>query len=223
MKEIEAEFPLASIKLDTLITDVSKRFGLPLVRRGLTQVKDCFLDTDDFRLFERRCSFRVREKLEDVYRGMEVRLTFKYPLEEHPFLLIREELKLKAKAESPGQIREFLDGAARALLERSFEVKLTVEESSTEVYLGKPGEILNLSYDRIRFLDPRKPDSGVSEHALEVEDHGVGRERLIEVVGFIEESYSLVPSTETKYGRGLRLLGAGPAAPAGHGEVSVPS
>lgn len=212
MKELEVEFPVANVNLESAITRIGERFGLPLVRRGLTQVRDCFLDTEAFELFHRRCSFRVRQKLEDVYRGMEVRLTFKYLLEEHPFLLAREELKLKTKAEHTGQILDFFGGAAQALLQRSFEVKLTLEESSTEVYLGKPGEILNISYDRIRFLDSQRPEGGLSENALEIEDHGIGRERLIEVKEFIEEAYGLVPSTETKYCRGLRLLGAAPAA-----------
>jgi len=211
MKEIEVEFPLANINLDSVIRGVSERFALPLVRRGLTHVKDSFLDTEDFKLLARRCSFRVRQKLEDIYRGLEVRLTFKYPLEDHEFLLIREELKLKTKVESVGQILEFFGGAAHAMLDQRFEVKLNVEESSTEVYLGKAGGILNVSYDRMRILDPRQTGSVLSENALEIEDHGIGRECLIEVKEFIEETYGLVPSVETKYCRGLRLLHLNPA------------
>ena len=78
------------------------------------------------------------------------------------------------------------------------------------MYLGKPGEILNISYDRMRFHDPSQTSRALSENALEIEDHGIGRERLVEVKEFIEETYGLSPSTETKYCRGLRLLGAEP-------------
>ncbi len=206
MREVEAEFTHANIDADQAVEEISRRFRLPLVRRGLTHVRDTYLDTNSFRLLQRSSSFRLRHKLDNIYSGEGTRLTFKYPLEEHPELLIREEVKLKVAATQFDEVREFVDSMAFALLKERVFIHLAAEELSTEVYLGKGGEQLNISFDRVKFKNPADRRRTHSVSYLELEDHGIGLDALLEIKSFVEEFYALSASTETKYRYGLRAL-----------------
>jgi len=217
MREVEAEFPLANIDPDQAVGEISRRFKLPQQRRGLTHVRDTYLDTNSYRLLKRGSSFRLRHKLDNIYSGEGTRLTFKYPLEEHPELLIREEVKLKVAAVQFDEVREFTDGMAYALLKERVFIHLAAEEMSTEVYLGEGGELLNLSFDRVKFKNPADQRRTHSVSYLELEDHGIGMDALLEITSFVEEYFAIAASTETKYRYGLRVLSLRPEAQAPKG------
>lgn len=214
MREVEAEFPLANIDPEQLIAEISRRFKLPPQRRGLTHVRDTYLDTNSYRLLKRNASFRLRHKLDNIYSGEGTRLTFKYPLEDHPELLIREEVKLKVAAQQFDEVREFTDGMAFALLKERVFIHLAAEELSTEAYLGEGSELLNISFDRVKFKNPADQRRTHSVSYLELEDHGIGIDALLEITSFVEEYFAITASTETKYRYGLRVLSLLPPAAA---------
>ncbi len=207
MREVEIEYPVGSIDFDEAISRISSAFDLPIIKKGMTHVRDMYLDTDSFHLLKSGCSFRVRLKLEDVYQGAHLRLTFKYPLERHESMLIREELKLKLLADDFSKAAGFFGSAAKALIGEDLTFKLIVEETSNEAYLGDSAKKLNVAFDRVKFIHPADPEKKVLENFFEIEDHGIGEEKLLQIGAKLEELYNLVPCTETKYRRGLRLLG----------------
>ncbi len=206
MRESEIEYALANLDFDDVIQKIASSFGLKSFKRGMTHVRDMYLDTDGFHLYKKNCSFRVRLKLEDIYEGAQIRLTFKSPIREHPVMLIREELKLTLVANDFAVVGEFFGFASKALIGQELSYKLVVEETSNEAHLGCPGKALNVSLDRVKFIAPSVEEQEIGEVFFEIEDHGIGEDVLLEVGMKLEEVYNIVPCTETKYRRGLRLL-----------------
>jgi len=206
VKEIETEFPNANVDAGKVVATISDRFGLPVLRDGLTHVRDIYVDTQSFYLLRHNLSFRFRRKLDNVYAGEGTRLTFKFPLEEHPEIFIREELKLKVEVHELDEVVKFFSGLTRSFVDESASHQLAAEETSKEFDLGAEGEVLNVSYDRVKFLDPGDSSRIHTVNYLEIEDHGIGMEELVKVKDFLEEHYSLSPSTESKYRYGLRAL-----------------
>ena len=208
MKEIEAEFPNVNVDAGRVVATITDRFDLPVLRDGLTHVRDIYVDTNNYYLLRHNLSFRFRRKLDNVYAGEGTRLTFKFPLEEHPEILIREELKLKLKIEAHelDEVVKFFSGFTGSFINEPASHKLAAEETSKEFDLGAEGEVLNVSYDRVKFRDPGDSNKVHTVNYLEIEDHGVGMEELVKVKDFLEEHYSLTPSTESKYRYGLRAL-----------------
>lgn len=208
MKEIETEFPNANVDAGKVVATISERFCLPVLRDGLTHVRDIYVDTKSHYLLRHNLSFRFRRKLDNVYAGEGARLTLKFPLEEHPEMLIREELKLKLNVEVHDfdEIVKFFSGLTGSLVNEPASLQLAAEETSKEFDLGSEGAVLNVSYDRVKFRDPGDPNKVHTVNYLEIEDHGIGMEELVGVKDFLEEHYSLSPSTESKYRYGLRVL-----------------
>lgn len=206
MRESEIEYVVPHINFDEVIERIHQNFGLKLFKKGMTHVRDMYMDTESFHLCRASCSFRVRLKLEDIYRGAQLRLTFKSPIREHPFMLIREEMKLTLLASEFGVVSDFFGTASAALVREKLYFRLIVEETSTEALMGEPGGALNVSFDRVKFIDPANQERIFTENFFEIEDHGIGEEMLTEVGKKLEEVYNILPCTETKYRRGLRLL-----------------
>ncbi len=206
MKEIEVEFPDANFDVSEAVETISDRFHLPLLSNGMTQVRDIYVDTKSYYLLRNNLSFRLRRKLDNIYAGEGTRLTFKFPLEKHPDILIREELKLKVGVREFDQVVRFFSGLTRFLVNEPAFFQLVSEETSKEFDLGTESENLNVAYDNVKFRDPSDSGKIHSVNYLEIEDHGIGMEKLVEVKDFIKERYSLTPSTESKYRYGLRVL-----------------
>lgn len=206
MKEIETEFPNANVDAGKVVQTVSDRFGLPVLRDGLTHVRDIYVDTKSYYLLRHNSSFRFRRKLDNIYAGEGTRLTFKFPLEEHPEIFIREELKLKVEVHELDEVVKFFSGLTNSFLDEPAFLRLAAEETSKEFDLGAEGEVLNVSYDRVKFRDPGDSSKIHTVNYLEIEDHGIGMGELVKVKDFLEEHYSLSPSTESKYRYGLRVL-----------------
>lgn len=206
MREIEAEFPLANINIEQTVEQIAQRFELPVLSRGLTHVKDIYVDTAGFYFLRNNYSLRIRRKLDNIYAGEGIRLTFKYPLEQHADLFIREELKLKVSVFDFDEIVQFFSGLTHAFIGEETHVRLTTEETSNEFNLGQEGTVLNVSYDRVKFKNPEERTKVRLVNYLEIEDHGVGMEQLCEIKDFIEEHYGLSTSSESTYHYGLRAL-----------------
>ncbi len=207
MIESEIEYALANIDFDEILDRITNWEKLKLIKRGMTHVKDMYLDTDSFHLYERNCTLRVRLKLEDIYQGSQIRLTFKSPLREHPIMLVRDEMKMKLLADDFGIVGEFFGKMSSNLVNEELSYKLIIEETSKEAHLGQEGKKLNVSFDQVRFISLLEPERVISENFFEIEDHGIGEDLLLEIGKKLESTYNLVPCLETKYRRGLRLLG----------------
>jgi hypothetical protein len=206
MKEIETEFPNANVDARKVVETLSERFHLPVLRDGMTHVRDVYVDTRSYYLLRHNLSFRFRRKLDNVYAGEGTRLTFKFPLEKHPEVFIREELKLKVDVYEFDEVVKFFSGLTRLLVNEPAFPQLAAEEVSKEFDLGTESESLNVAYDKVKFRDPANSGKIHTVNYLEIEDHGIGMEELVKVKDFIEEYYSLSPSTESKYRYGLRVL-----------------
>ena len=206
MKEIETEFPNANVDAVKLVRTISDRYHLPVLRDGMTQVRDIYVDTEKYFLLKHNLSFRFRRKLDNIYAGEGTRLTFKFPLEEHAEVFVREELKLKVEVHEFDEVVKFFSGLTKSFVDEPALLRLAAEETSKEFDLGTEGEILNVSYDRVKFHDPGDSSKVHTINYLEIEDHGIGMDELVKVKDFLEEHYSLSPSTESKYRYGLRAL-----------------
>lgn|GEM_PF-1410819 len=206
VKEIETEFPNANVDAGKVVQTISDRFGLPVLRDGMTHVRDIYVDTQSHYLLRHNLSFRLRRKLDNVYSGEGTRLTFKFPLEKHPEIFIREELKLKVEVHRFDEVVKFFSGLTEVFVNEPAIFQLAAEETSKEFDLGAEGGVLNVSYDRVKFRDPADSGKIHTVNYLEIEDHGIGMEELVKVKDFLVEHYSLTPSTESKYRYGLRAL-----------------
>ncbi len=206
MKEVEVEFPSANIDAGQAAGFLSQKLNLTMIPHGLTHSRDIFVDTKSFGLLHRGFTFRLRQKLDNIYSGEGTRLTFKYPLEEMPDLLVREELKMKASVREFGEVIQFLSGMSFAIFKEPAQITLAVEETSREFDLGQSGRMLRVAYDAVKFKDPADAKRVHAVNYLEIEDHGVGLDVLLQAKSAIEEYYSLSPSTEGKYRFGLKAL-----------------
>lgn len=210
MREVEAEFPSANIDVEQAAEYLSQRLNLPVTPHGLTHSRDIFVDTVNFELLKRGFTFRLRQKLDNIYSGEGTRLTFKYPLEEMPDFLVREELKMKTSVREFGEVIDFLSGMSFAIFKEPAQITLAVEETSREFDLGEHGRMLRVAYDAVKFKDPADAKRAHSVNYLEIEDHGVGMDVLMQAKAAVEEYYSLSPSTEGKYRYGLKALSLAP-------------
>ncbi len=62
----------------------------------------------------------------------------------------------------------------------------------------------------MKFKDPADAKRTHAVNYLEIEDHGVGMDVLMQAKAAVEEYYSLSPSTEGKYRYGLKALSLAP-------------
>jgi hypothetical protein len=206
VKEVEVEFPAANIDAEETAKLIAQKFGLALNSHGMTQTRDIFLDTRNYQLLMHNYSFRLRHKLDNIYTGEGTRLTFKYPLEDSPDMLVREELKMKTSVKEFDEVIQFVSGLSFALVKEPVHITLAAEETSREFDLGEKGRMLRLAFDAVKFKDPADQKRLHAVNYMEIEDHGIGAETLLQVKAFIEEYYSLAGSLETKYRYGLRAL-----------------
>lgn len=211
MKEVEVEFPLANIDVEQAAAHLAQKLALPVVPHGLSHSRDIFIDTQGYELLRRGYSFRLRQKLDNIYSGEGTRLTFKYPLEFMQDYLIREELKMNASVHEFGAVIQFISGIANAIVKQPAHITLAVEETSREYDLGESGKLLRIAYDAVKFKDPGDAKRTHTVNYLEIEDHGVGIDILAQAKASVEEYFALSPSTEGKYHYGLRALSLLPA------------
>src|SRR5438552_19186638 len=96
MEEVEVEIVLPELPdAPRAVEGLAEALGLAPESLGMTSTFDRMVDTPDLALLSKNCSLRVRQKLENVYAGNEIRLTYKRPVREHEKLFIRDEKKLR--------------------------------------------------------------------------------------------------------------------------------
>lgn len=209
MREVEAAFVVEQFYFKNYVRSLANFLELPMEDPsiGLTKTTDFFLDTPEWTLLEKRKSLRVREKYYADNAKYELRLTFKRELEKHAKLMIREEIKAKFKQGNLASVIELLNELYSALIDGHCLVpKITVDEIAQEVDFGEPGKKINVSFDRVVYIDPNNHERHKIEYLLELESHGMDEETLLKAVDWTHKYTGSIPNIEGKYARGLRLL-----------------
>lgn len=209
MREVEAAFVVEQFYFKNYVHSLANFLELPFEDPviGLTKTTDFFLDTLAWTLLEKHNSLRVREKYYADVTRYELRLTFKRELEKHAKLMIREEIKAKFKQGNLASVIELLNELYAALIDNMYLVpKLTVDEIAQEIDFGEPGKKINISFDRVVYIDPKNPDNHKIEYLLELESHGMDEDTLLKAVDWTHKYTGAIPNVEGKYVRGLRLL-----------------
>ena len=208
MEELEVEIILPQApEVPQLEQGLAKLLKLPLHNRGMTSTFDRMLDTDDYALLAQEHSLRVRQKLDNVYAGNEIRLTYKYPLRQHDRLFIRAEHKIKLAEPDYDKVQSMLNALAGGLSRQKLATALHIRELANESYLGEKGERISLSIDQCTYTLPDKDDGGPVEYVCEIESHGVSEELVLKASDWVLVKLGGREAKQSKYARGLRLLG----------------
>jgi inorganic triphosphatase YgiF len=207
VEELEVEIILpAAPETAEMLPALSKLLGLPLHQRGMTSTFDRMLDTEDFALLAKAHTLRVRQKLDNVYAGNEIRLTYKYPLRQHDRLFIRAEHKLKLVEPEYSEVERVLNALAGGLSGQKLHTALHIRELASEAYLGEKGARVSVSFDQCSYSLPDH-DDGPQEFVLELESHGVGEDIILKAADWVISELGGREAAQGKYARGLRLLG----------------
>jgi hypothetical protein len=208
MSDIVSEIVLPELPdVPRAVEGLGKYLGLTPESLGMTSTFDRMVDTEDMALLSIDDSLRVRQKLENVYAGSEVRLTYKRLLEAHERLLIRDELKLKLTEPDYGNVLEMLASISRGLTGHAMQTMLIIEELAREANLGPKGARLNISVDHSRYRLPEQDEAGGEEFVFEIESHGLPEDSVLKAADWVLREIGGREARQCKYARGLRLLG----------------
>ena len=207
MKEIELEIVLNELPdVPSVVEGLAEFMRLKPESLGMTSTHDLFVDTDDMVLLSQDHSLRVRQKLENVFAGNQVRLTYKYPEEEHAKLFIRRERKLTLLEPDYERVLAVLSSLAQGVGGQELKTMLVIDELAREANLGPKGARLNLSVDHCTYSLPDS-DRTAEEVVFELESHGLSREDVLAAGDWVLERVGGRIAKQPKYARGLRLLG----------------
>lgn len=207
MKEVELELVLTSLPdVPRLVEGLATHLGLEPQSLGMTSTIDRYVDTDDMVLLSQDHSLRMRQKLENMYVGNEVRLTYKYPLEEHGKLFIRRERKLTLAEPEYGRVMDVLSSLAAGVGGQELGEMLIIEELAREANVGPKGARVNISVDQCTYRLPGK-DKQAEEVVFEIESHGVDNDVILAAGDWVLSQAEGRIAKQAKYARGLRLLG----------------
>lgn len=208
MEEIEVEIILDSLPdVPRAVEGLGRFLGLEPVSLGMTSTHDRMVDTEDFALLSRDHSLRVRQKLENVYSGNEIRLTYKYPLREHETLFIRGEDKLKLTEPDYESVLRVLSLITTGVSNQPLATQLIVSEIAREAALGPKGSRVRLSVDQCTYSLPGGGDATADEVVFEIESHGVSEEAILKAADWVLHDLGGRLAKQSKYHRGLRMLG----------------
>jgi hypothetical protein len=207
MEEVELEIVLNELPdVPKVVEGLAEFMQLKPESLGMTSTHDRFVDTDDMVLLSQDHSLRIRQKLENVFAGNQVRLTYKFPLEQHEKLFIRRERKLTLTEPDYDHVLAVLSSLAQGVGGQELTTILVIDELAREANLGPKGARLNLSIDQCSYClpdDSRRAD----EVVFELESHGIGRERVLAAGEWVLANVGGRIAKQPKYARGLRLLG----------------
>jgi len=206
MKEVEVEIIVEDLDFHRLMEDLAGELGLPLIQWGEGKTTDHYLDTKKRTLLASGASLRLREKLQSGLHN-ELRLTIKFPLEEHDILVIRDEIRLKLLESDWKNILSFTQYFAIALGYQTVMTHLLVDEYYQEVSLGTPEAHLDVSFDNVAYICPDDPERNSAEFVLEFEDHGIGSQTVLDAYEFVKERFGYKADRRGKYRRGIETLG----------------
>lgn len=208
MEELEVEIILPEMpEVPELAEGLARLLKLEHHSRGMTSTFDRMLDTDDYALLAQEHTLRVRQKLDNVYAGNEIRLTYKCPLRHHDRLLIRDEHKIKLAEPKFERVQAMLSAMAGGLSRQKLVTALHIRELANESYLGEKGARISLSIDQCTYSLPESDDGGPREYICEIESHGLSEELVLKASDWVLNKYGGREARQAKYPRGLRLLG----------------
>lgn len=208
MLEIEIEIVLPEAPdVPRAVEGLAAYLGLTPESLGMTSTFDRLVDTEDMALLAKDHSLRVRQKLENMYHGQEVRLTYKYPEREHERLMIRREKKLKLADTDYDSVLSVLSHLMDGVAGHQMTSMLNINELAREANLGPKGEQLNLSVDHCVYSIPGDDDKTAEEHVFELESHGVSEDLVLTAADWVVKELGGREARQAKYPRGLRLLG----------------
>ena len=208
MEEIEVEIMLPQmIDVPRIVEALAEHLQLKPETLGMTSTFDRMVDTEDLALLSQEHSLRVRQKLENVYAGQEIRLTYKFPLRQHPRLFIRDEQKLKLHAPDYDKVLELLSGITTGVSGQPLHTVLHIHELAREANLGPAGQRVNLSIDQCTYSLPEDESKNATEIVFEIESHGASEETILKAADWVIAELGGREAAQSKYARGLRLLG----------------
>lgn len=208
MEELEVEIILDKLPdVPRLVEGLAKFMALEPESLGMTSTFDRMVDSEDLALLSQEHSLRVRQKLDNVYRGNEIRLTYKRLLREHERLFIRDEQKLKLTEPEYEPVLELFSNLAVGVGGQPLNTVIELRELAREANLGPLGARLNMSVDQVNYYRPGADDAGGEEIVLELESHGVGEAGVLTAADWVLKQYGGREAAQPKYARGLRLLG----------------
>jgi hypothetical protein len=208
VEELEVEIILDSLPdVPRLVEGLAKYMALEPESLGMTSTFDRMVDTEDLVLLSQEHSLRVRQKLDNVYRGNEIRLTYKRLLREHERLFIRDEQKLKLTEPEFEPVLALFSNLAVGIGGQPLSTVIELRELAREANLGPLGARLNMSVDQVNYFRPGVDDASSEEIVVELESHGVGEAGVLTAADWVLKQYGGREAAQSKYGRGLRRLG----------------
>jgi hypothetical protein len=208
MEEVEVEIVLEKLPdVPRLVEGLGAFLGLEPQSLGMTSTFDRFVDTADLALLSKEQSLRVRQRLENIYTGGEFRLTYKTPLRKHERLFVRNEEKLKLADTNVESVISVLGAMTEGITGHRLEPMLNITEVAREANLGPKGGRVNISIDTSTYSLPDQATPTAQEFILEIESHGVDDETIVRAADWALKEFGGRQAVQSKYARGLRLLG----------------
>ncbi len=209
MIEIESEIVLDSQPTwPEIAARLAEFMGLELQDKGMTSTFDRLVDTEDLALMAKEHSLRVRQKLDNVYHGNEIRLTYKFPIREHDRLFIRREKKLTLPQTGYDNALDLLSSLVAGVTDDPLKTILQIKELAHEAYLGPKDARLSISLDECTYSLPREKNTQKRECVFEIETHGLPEETVLKAADWVLKEYGGREAIQHKYARGMRMLGS---------------
>lgn len=216
---VEVEFKFLAPDENTLagIAALDMLEGFRLRRRGLRHLSSVYLDTRHDSLLAHGLALRFRRTEAPGRSGRRAELTVKWSGQADGALHRRHELNqwLPANSRPPtrlpaGPVR---DRIAAIVAGRPLRPLLVTEitREVVDVCAGRR-QVAELALDRVRLVDPRRRGNRLEYREAEIELRDGRRRELRALATALERRFPLTRSTESKFARGLTLVGARIAA-----------
>jgi len=205
MREVEVEMIAKSIDFKAFMEELAGYLSIPLIDWSEGKTTDHYLDTRERKLLGNKSRLRLREKL---YEGSKpaIRLTFKFPIEEHDILMIRDEVRLRLIETDWKYVVSFMQHVGIAFAGETLITQLLIDEYYQQVSIGSRECHLDVSYDHVAYICPNSPERYKDEFVIEFEDHGIGRETVLAAYKYTFDKLGFNADRRGKYKRGLDLL-----------------
>lgn len=208
MEELEVEIILPKLPdVPRLVEGLAQYLRLEPESLGMTSTFDRMVDTEDLVLLSQEHSLRVRQKLDNIFRGNEIRLTYKHMLKPHERLFIRDERKLRLTEPEYEPVLKLFSNLALGVGGQPLMTAMELRELAREANLGPKGGRLNLSVDQVSYYHPGSEEASAEEIVVELESHGIGEDVVLAAADWVLKEIGGREAAQPKYGRGLRQLG----------------
>ena len=213
MIEVEAKFQAKSPQVFDQIRLQKQVAGHNLSDQQTTPQQDTYLDTVTGLLTRNGAALRIRQKMltTEVTEEKTQLVTFKAQTEdiytytelEMPITDQQEQALLSGNLEEVGV--EAVEAAVKYLKgEKVFPI-LYVENCRETWYLKADGGCIEVCLDEVRYANRDRTQS-VQEYGVELELKTGEPEFLEEIADVLSQQYDLIPTFQSKYERGVRLL-----------------